>query len=457
VASLASASEKASPDADLSRVESSLQKEKKRHQLLKQKADALARDVRTVKAKMVKAAANAQKRERELTLLERRLSKLQGQEAALKQVIDHRGDQMVTVIAALQRLAWRPTEALIAQPTPPSDTVRSAILLRTAVPQIEADARELKTDLDKLSIVQAQVQSQKDRISTVAADLQDSQREMKKLFVRKAAIQEKTTRETRKAARRMQKLAEQASSLKDLIARIEAERKRQKELARLRAIEAAKRKRAEEIAEAKRLAAEKKAHEEKIARLKKEKKEAEIREALRKEQQRLAHIKKVKAQKAAAAKKEAEEKRQQQLAEANTPPPQSFSKARGRLPMPAIGKLATAYGQKTNAGVRAKGISILTRAEAQVITPFDGVVLFSGPFRGYGQLLIIEYGDGYHILLAGMSRIDATTGQSLLAGEPVGVMTNVSSPELYVELRHNGQPINPLPWLSASQSTNKRS
>ena len=105
----------------------------------------------------------------------------------------------------------------------------------------------------------------------------------------------------------------------------------------------------------------------------------------------------------------------------------------------------------TKAGIHAKGITLETRRRAQVITPYDGVVLFAGPFRGYGQLLIIEYGDGYHILLAGMDRIDAAVGQSLLAGEPVGTMTDASSPELYVELRHDGQPINPLPWLTAGK------
>ncbi len=106
----------------------------------------------------------------------------------------------------------------------------------------------------------------------------------------------------------------------------------------------------------------------------------------------------------------------------------------------------------TQTGIHAKGVTIATRSRAQVISPADGVVLFAGPFRGYGQLLIIEYGDGYHMLLAGMDRIDAAVGQSLLAGEPVGTMTDTNAPELYVELRHEGQPINPLPWLTAGKS-----
>jgi murein hydrolase activator len=74
--------------------------------------------------------------------------------------------------------------------------------------------------------------------------------------------------------------------------------------------------------------------------------------------------------------------------------------------------------------------------------------VFAGPFRGYGQILIIAHGDGYHSLLAGLDRVDSLVGQWLLAGEPVGTMADsADQPRLYLELRHNNQPINPAPWL----------
>ena len=83
------------------------------------------------------------------------------------------------------------------------------------------------------------------------------------------------------------------------------------------------------------------------------------------------------------------------------------------------------------------------------MAPYDGQVVFAGQFRGYGQILIIEHNEGYHTLLAGLSRIDCVVGQWLMAGEPVGRMGRPvdGNPELYLELRRNGQPINPLPWL----------
>ncbi len=126
-----------------------------------------------------------------------------------------------------------------------------------------------------------------------------------------------------------------------------------------------------------------------------------------------------------------------------------FTQARGRMVFPATGLLLRRFGENDELGMASKGLTLRTRGGAQVIAPFDGRVMFAGPFRGYGQILIIEHGDGYHSLLAGLERVDGAVGQWLVAGEPVGTMpVGEAEPRLYLELRHNGQPINPLPWLA---------
>ena len=114
------------------------------------------------------------------------------------------------------------------------------------------------------------------------------------------------------------------------------------------------------------------------------------------------------------------------------------------------GSVVGAFGKAVRPGVKRKGLTIETRAGAQVVAPYDGKIVFAGLFRGYGQLLIIEHGEGYHSLLSGMTRIDGEIGQWLLSGEPVGVMDTLSgdAPRLYLELRRKGQPINPSPWLA---------
>jgi septal ring factor EnvC (AmiA/AmiB activator) len=126
-----------------------------------------------------------------------------------------------------------------------------------------------------------------------------------------------------------------------------------------------------------------------------------------------------------------------------------FEKARGAMVYPASGTLALRYGELDEFGVSSKGLTLITRAGAVVVAPYDGQVEFAGPFKGYGQILIIQHGDGYHSLLAGLDRIDGAVGDWLVAGEPVGAMgSGEPKPRLYLELRHNGQPINPLPWLA---------
>jgi len=119
------------------------------------------------------------------------------------------------------------------------------------------------------------------------------------------------------------------------------------------------------------------------------------------------------------------------------------------IAVPAAGPVLAAFGDALETGGRSQGVTFRTRSEAQVVAPFDGKVVFEGPFRGYGAILIIEHAGGYHSLLAGLGRIDVALGQWVKEGEPVGQMGPVASggPKLYVELRRGGQPIDPAPWL----------
>ncbi len=125
-----------------------------------------------------------------------------------------------------------------------------------------------------------------------------------------------------------------------------------------------------------------------------------------------------------------------------------FFNAKGRLSRPVRGNISTEYGQETSKGVTSKGITYITRPKAQVIAPFDGTVIFSGPFKGYGNIIIIEHGDGYLSLLAGLGNIDCELGQMLLQGEPIATMPNKIDTKLYVEIRKDRQPINPKPWIA---------
>jgi len=136
-----------------------------------------------------------------------------------------------------------------------------------------------------------------------------------------------------------------------------------------------------------------------------------------------------------------------------------FSKNRRALSFPVQGERVKNYGDSDGFGGNVRGLSIASRSRAQVISPNDGTVVYAGKFRGYGELLIINAGEGYHVLLAGMERITTQVGQVVLAGEPVGNMglklapgtalgaiSGDERPVLYIEFRRNGNPLDPTPW-----------
>jgi septal ring factor EnvC (AmiA/AmiB activator) len=133
----------------------------------------------------------------------------------------------------------------------------------------------------------------------------------------------------------------------------------------------------------------------------------------------------------------------------------SNAEARSQLVAPVAGTIARAYGEATEAGP-ATGVSYSTPPSARVVSPCGGRVVFADVFRSYGLLLIVDCGGGYHAVLAGFDRLDTKVGESVQAGEPVGVMPawepggTGRRPSLYVELRHDGQPVNPAPWLKSN-------
>ncbi|GLK77969.1 membrane protein [Methylopila jiangsuensis] len=141
-------------------------------------------------------------------------------------------------------------------------------------------------------------------------------------------------------------------------------------------------------------------------------------------------------------------------------PAMPFEQARGKLPFPAAGPRLVAFGRPNGPGGPSRGVSIGTRPGAPVSAPCDGWVVYAGPFRSYGQLLILDAGGGYHVLLAGMDRITVGLKQFVLAGEPVATMSGdpsgaeqaagASRPVLYVEFRKNGGAIDPSPWWAGA-------
>lgn len=409
-----------SPDRRLKEVEQELKKSRVEQEELKQKAQALAQELADLNKEMVGVAREAQEHEEGLSDLEAKLAELNARERADADALERRRRQTIGVLTAVERLAWRPTEALLAQPTSPADTVRSAILLRAALPRIEEEAELLRQELRSLSALREDIAAKRHQAGVMSGKLDGEQKRMKGLVKRKQQLQQAAEEKNQDAERRLGRLAAEANDLRDLMQRLEDEQK-QRRLAEDKAAKDAAREAAQQA------------------------------KALNARQLRQTQPHRGEAAVPAPA-TDAPTQAVALTTPSATPPPSvaPFSERQGNLPYPARGHLAAQFGQATDVGTTHKGVTIETRPGAQVISPYDGQVAFAGPFRGYGLLLIIDHGEGYHTLLAGMSRIDSLVGQRLMSGEPVGVMANTEGkPALYFELRRNGQPVNPLPWLTA--------
>ena len=379
-------------ETKLADVERALDADRERQAVLAREAEALSKEVEALRAEMIEAAEAAQDREETVSTLEEKLQALGAEEAVKAEALEAKRGQLAHFLGGLTRLALHPPEALIALPAPPADTVRSAILLRAALPPIEAAAAALRAELSETRELHADIARRRDELSGAIAALEAERDRLNGLVKRKTELRQQTEAERRKIAERVKRLASEAGSLRELIEKLAAAGG-----AENRAV-------------------------------------------------------------AATATGPALEPTLAPVALMRISPPEGvrpiiaarpITAARGSLIIPGRGQVIRRYGQSTEFGTPAQGITIQTRAEAQVVAPYDGQVVFAGQFRGYGQILIIEHNEGYHTLLAGLSRIDSVVGQWLMAGEPVGRMGRPvdGNPELYIELRRNGQPINPLPWL----------
>ena len=343
-----------------------------------------------------------QRLQEQASKISRELKDVNQQMIKSAKMIQNSEESLSKMEAELEQLALKPTESLFVQPLNPVEIIRSAMLLRETVPYLEENASRLRKELEKIEQQKKRVENQMARIVRQKKVLEAEHEQMKSLVQRKSKLRNAVEVKSERAKKKVQKLAGQAQDLRDLLSKLEKEqqekrRKQEEERRRLAALEEQKRKEAEENQ--------------------------------KREQVKTADLIKFKP-------------------EVINEIGDNFVKAKGKLSRPARGSIITAYGQETAKGVSSKGIIIKTRAQAQVIAPFDGSVLFAGPFRGYGNLIIIEHGKGYTSLLAGLDSIDCELGQLLLAGEPIGLMPDDGDAKLYMELRKNNHPINPISWFA---------
>jgi len=363
-------------------------------------------DRRKLNTDLIGTAARVREVESRLSATETRVAPLELQEQDLRRSLNERREVIAEILAALQRMGRRPPPALLVSPEDAASAVRSAILLGAVVPEMRARADRLASDLGELQKVRADISVERGKLSADLKTLSDDQRRVTLLVEERQKQQSESEKALEAQRSQAGTLAKQVDNLKDLVARLE---------------------------------------------------------------QGLDNAARVARTTPSADQKSASKPA---LAALNDPgrlsPAVAFASMRGALPMPVNGVKIRDFGANDGIGGTERGTSVATRAGAQVTAPCDGWAVYAGPFRSYGQLLILNAGGGYHVVLAGMDRISVDIGQFVLTGEPVAVMGSgtaqvaaaapvaTSQPVLYVEFRKDGTPVDSGPWWAKKESEKVR-
>ncbi len=410
-------------------------------------------------AKLLETAAAIQKGEGRLSGIEDRLIEMERQEAVLRVDLNKNSDRIAKLMAALQRMGRNPPPVLFTQRSDALQMVRSAMLLASAFPELRKDALALATKLNALITVTTEIRTERDAQKTETARLMESRTRLSGLIESKKQTFVERQGELSQVRQAAAEITKNVSDLNDLIVKLDSNVMSKTGLGAYDAeLKAARGSDTSKPSSPFSPAIENAIASATDAGLKPATPGSAltVTPPIGSEKPREVATLVVPAPRPSPSIVE--------LAPASMSlggpnpgrmkPAMAFGDARSRLPSPAQGRRVLAFGDKTQFGGQSKGIVIETRSSAQITSPCDGWIVYAGEFRSYGQLLIINAGGGYHVLLAGLSQIDVQPGQFVLAAEPVGTMSSASdqgkspsnSPVLYVEFRKDGRPIDPNPW-----------
>jgi septal ring factor EnvC (AmiA/AmiB activator) len=376
----------------------------------KLKADiaAIGQDRAKFNQQLIDIAAQVRGVETKIGDAEARLRPLDDREQQIRGSLDSRRSEIIEVLAALQRAGRRTPPALLVRPEDALQSLRTAMLLGSVVPELRARAQKLAGDLGELIALRKTIATERDRLAADRDKLKDDQTRLAALIDERQRQQSTIEKDMAAESARAITLSKQVDSLQGLIAKMEQDSKAAAKAAATASLQGAP---------------------------------------------------------------PANPNGKPDLAALKNPsrssPAIAFASAKGLFALPVNGTRIREFGGSDGAGGVEKGISLATRVGAQVTTPCDGWVVYAGPFRSYGQLLILNAGGGYHVLIAGMERISVNIGQFILTGEPVATMgttsqvasilaANASQPVLYIEFRKDGTPIDPGPWWAANEGEKVR-
>ena len=392
----------------LEQIETTLSLSNERVAALKAEIEAMKGDRDKQNAALIAATERVKLAEADVAAVEEKIGTLIVEELDTRGRLDGADKSISNVLAALERISRNPPPALIVDPSDALGSARSAILISAILPQLQAKADAVMADLNALNDIKLAAEAEEENLRANFDVLEEEQLRIATLIAARKNSEQTATAALETAEQEAALMAEKAAELKQRIA----------DLGR----------RADAVATA--AAATEQAN--------------------------------------AGGNAPSLDRETVLLALANperTEPAVPFAAARGFLNFPVSGVNVINYGDGDGFGGISRGLSVVTRAQAPVIAPADGWVLYAGEYLNYGQIVILDVGQDHTILLAGLAAVEASVGQFVRMGERLGAMgsrtigqtvatsAGASNPTLYIEMRNNNSPIDPTGWW-ASPTTN---
>ncbi|MEI6986661.1 MAG: peptidoglycan DD-metalloendopeptidase family protein [Rhodospirillaceae bacterium] len=405
------------PDLTLKKLEHDLSSGRDRQGRLERQSSTLKADLQALRERLITASNAATRQQAQLGDIVAALARYEIEELEQTAKLAGQRHEIAELVGALYRLALTPPEALIVRPEAPIDAVRTASLLRQAVPALRLRADILTASLDRLRELRRRLKADRDEAEATRSALAARHADIAAMVAARESLARETDAERQLNNQRLAALAAQATDLRQLFERLEIDRKaealRRAEAERLNPAPVVEPLRNETVQPA-------------VEPLRNEtvqplSQRQSSEESGRRDGEHLAAI----------------------VPDQERKPPDPTSDRSMRLPL--AGRIVLAYGDLDRYGVTSRGLRIVAQPGTPVVAPANGTIKFAGRFRNYGQILIVEHSNGYHSLIAGLGRIDTAAGRSVFAGEPIGVVADQTDglSELYFELRRNGQAINP--------------
>lgn len=388
---------------------------------------------------LAETAKNVQRREARLTEIEGRITELDGQEASARQDLAARHDQIARLLGTLQRMGRNPPPVMITERADALAMLRAAMVLAHAQPHLSAEASDLAKRVESLVKVLEQQRAERERERAELARMRDEQTKLAALLddKRKAEAEDRPIFE--EARRQAQKIAEAAPDSSSLVEQLGRAATPRQPATGVRTLEI----QVPQAAGAPQAGA-----------------------ATPKQSSQPPVVSRLPSPVEPGVEAPSATGPRIVLAPTASSTPtvprrlqlQPFERLKGRLALPAAGRRVIAFGEKNKYGRNSEGLAIETRFGARITAPADGWVAYASPFRTIGHLLIMDVGDGYYIVMVGMSQIDVQPGHFVSASEPVGTMPLASAagakeplPSLYIEFRKDNRTIDPDPWWAATE------